>query len=176
MARYYIRGDKGRFAGSTGGSGGFVGGRRSRGGGGTVYRGRRKGFTPAAASAPRGANGRIYVQQAGRYQRTVAVTRIKNRKFTYPPDSLATRRAIGGRSGRMGNTRWKVGSPIGGNSNMRYVSRASVAARTVTPPTSRARIYTRAYSSGVRRTTIERGRLPRSGYVVAYGPRTKVSN
>jgi hypothetical protein len=180
MARdYYIRGDKGRFAGSIrrGGSGGARRGRMAKGGGGSgdvALRRRYAGYTERNA----GPNGRHYIQRnAAGTRRVVKVQQIKNGKLVTPKDSVWTRRAVGGRTptarSPLGATgaRNRVGSPINGNKNVRYVSRTHAVTRISRAPADRA--VGRAFSAGANRRAAARNTLPRNGYVVTYGPRFK---
>lgn len=176
MARVYYRDWRGRFA-TAGSTRGPVLGMRTRSGSKPVeFRRRRAGYTPTNIPGRRGQNARVYVQRTGRRERTVAVSQLKNGRLTTPRDSIITRRAVGGRTGRLGNTRQKIGSPIGGNRNMRYVARGHAATRMVTLPTALGRGAARAYSAGANYRATRTGTPPRSGYVVAYGPRVRVSN
>lgn len=176
MARVYYRDWRGRFA-TAGSTRGPVLAQRTRSGSRPVeFRRRRAGYTPTNVNRPRNANARVYIQRTGRHERTVIVTRLRNGRATMPKDSIITRRAVGGRTGRLGNTRQKIGSPINGNKNLRYVARGHAITRAVQPPLSRNRVLARAYSNVRRMHADNRRTPPRSGYVVAYGPRVRVSN
>ena len=167
MARdYYIRGDKGRFAGSI---------RRGSGGrGSTALRRRAAGFTQTSA----GKGGRQYIQRnAAGTLRVVTVQQIKNGRLVTPKDSVLTRRAVGGRTtvirspfGATG-ARNRVGSPLDGNKNRRYVSRTHAVTRVSPYPDVRG--AGRATSAVSARRAAKRDTLPKSGYVVTYGPRFK---
>ena len=193
MAWQYLRGAKGQFAGSTGGrrgGGGGGGGGGSKGGGGkktgkvtlTVKTKNGKAVTRTAdaryrrkgVTATHGAN-RLYLQKSGSRTRAVAVTRIKNGRAVTPKDSHVTRSAVGGWTsrGRVGNTRLRPGTPIGGNRNIRYVSRGHAVARSVSLPASRARQLGRAHSYGSKVGSMRSQIQPKSGYLVSYGPRVK---
>lgn len=194
MAWQYIRGAKGQFAGSTGGRhGGGGGGGGGKGGGAkgggkkvavvkvsksgkmSTHPGRVRNKGATAAVSPKS---RVYLQKSGPSRRGVAVTQIKNGRTVAPRDSHVTRSAVGGRSGVrgsrvLGNTRQRVGTPVGGNRNIRFVSRGHAVARSATLPVSGIRAAGRAHSTGVRTGARMTQTAPRSGYLVAYGPRVK---
>lgn len=177
MARhYYIRGDDGKFAGSIRRGGGSGGGKKGGGGGSkdVALRRRYAGYTQRAP----GANGRQYIQRnAAGTRRVVTVQQIKNGKLVTPKDSVMTRRAVGGRTpvarspfGATG-ARNRVGSPLGGDKNVRYVSRTHTVTRISRAPADRS--VGRAHSAVAAKRAARRGTLPRNGYVVTYGPRFK---
>ena len=198
MARTFIRGDGGRFAGSKGGGGG--GGRGGKGGKGAgsgglkpvrvragavptgKYTGGRRRISGAKVYT-RPETGRIGGQQVGarRYvssrrgsTRDALVFKVgKNGRPTRTPprDSMMTRAAVGK------GTRLRPGSPIRGNRNVRYVSPITAASRTgpgyavLGGPLATARLAGRAHSAATLRVAARGGRNPQTGYVVMYGAR-----
>jgi len=95
---------------------------------------------------------------AGIRHKEVTVTRLKNGKAVRPGRigaAVATQR-IG-----------KAGSPIGGNKNVRHVSRTSAVIRTLQGPVYGVSPAGRALSA----RTVRRSSPPKSGYIVQYTPR-----
>jgi hypothetical protein len=178
MARQYLRGANGRFAGSTGGGGGVS---RGPGRSAATYTRHRTGFMPdrpvvALHGGGRSVAARTYIQQSGRNQRAAHVVGVRNGRVYTPRDTYLTRRAVGGRTGYgpghrvLGSTRRRVGAPLG-NKSIRYVSRAHAGTRAITGPGHLARLYGRTGSSvAARRSRRTAGALP-NGYIVNYGPR-----
>lgn len=97
---------------------------------------------------------------------TASVTKLKRGGGTTRPGRVAAGIAAGTPTSRL--TRGaRVGSPIGGNRNVRYVSRTNLVARGAIGAG-----VVRAGGRAVSARAAGSSRTPKGGYVVSYSPRT----
>jgi hypothetical protein len=175
-------GRNGRFAGKSGGAGipSRAAGRKSSGGstrtvGAKQMRAVRKTKTTQTVQGVVGGK----VRSAKAVSRN-GMLRDGTKTYTYKVSKGGFVRKTPGKftSGMVGplggNSRFRPGSPVGGNKNVRYISRAHMANRAVNFPHSAASPLGRAHSAySVRK--FAKGRPLNPGYVVSYGKPIPVS-
>jgi hypothetical protein len=156
---------RGRFAGGGGGggpTGGFGPNRAS-------IKGRTRGEQITDTRTGKTYGARTYSQRRSLgANRQVRVQEVRGGKVgaTVPKNSYVTRTAVG--------TRGRVGTPLGGNRNARFVSRTHATTRALTPgtPHAPARGIGRAHSRAVVRNANRTGNASKvNGYIVNYGSR-----